>query len=139
MELGIHWGGAYINSTILEPMNNEQRLVIRNVYNIKKYDRVSYTFAENTILTVKLIYIYFSLTFLQKNISLFKFKTSTRNFRCENNLLPEKPKYIRETSRRQAYYSITDICNANNSIDLYNKTNTFKRKLKENILSSKII
>ncbi|KAG8294046.1 hypothetical protein J6590_108172 [Homalodisca vitripennis] len=68
----IHYGGTY--ESILIPIKNSQRFAVRNIYNLKKYDRISHLFKEDNILTFNQLYVYHCLNYIYKFLDSFDIK-----------------------------------------------------------------
>lgn len=133
----IHWGGTFL--THVDPIVHIQIMVIRTIFGIRKYDSVSQLFVEHKIMTVMQLYLYKLINFLKSYITIFTIKSCARNLRSTLIAALQPLKYSKETSRRQAYYMITDIYNKNlNCINLLSSVSAFKRNLKDLLFSNSI-
>lgn len=133
----IHWGGTY--RSIIKPIINSQRWAIRTIADKRKFDSITYYFKEIEILNVQELYMYTILQFLRKNINIFPTAEVKRSLKSNATLNIATPSYMKETSRRQAYYAATNIFNKNKDIisNNYNKKN-FKQIIKSKLLLGEI-
>jgi len=105
----IHYGGTF--ATILKPIIMIQRFVIRTIHFVKKYDRVSYLFAENSYLTINQLYLLCSSMHMYNFINNYNLKIFRVNTRASQFITIEIPVFKKEYSRNQFCYSGNKIMN----------------------------
>lgn len=134
----IHWGGTFHN--ILEPINMSQRMVLRTICKIKKFDSISYKFKELRVMTIQELYCYKVLTFLRQNLTIFEVNLPLRELRSADNLQFTIPFYTKEISRRQAYFKAITLYNSNSDkLNITASKQSFKNSLKNMILKERIV
>lgn len=134
----IHWGGTYSN--ILEPISIAQRMALRTICNLRKFDSVSNKFQEHNVLTLEGLYSYHLLTFLKQNIQLFEIYSTKRTLRSSNRMQLTVPPYNKEMSRRQAFFKSIMLYNNNTAqLNITASVGQYKKTCKDLILSGNIL
>lgn len=134
----IHYGGTYKN--ILKPLILAQRFALRTVFFIKKFERVSYIFEENKILTFHQLFCLSCLMHVQKFLNNYSFKEYRRVTRSARLRTLNIENFLKEKCRNQFSYIGKKIFNkaivlCGNGI-LNEKKPKFKMKMKNLVLTN---
>ncbi len=131
----IHYGGTY--PTILEPLVMAQRLAVRTVLFVRKYDRLSHLFSINNIFTFSQLYHYSCINHVYKFINNYELRDFRVNTRASRFFTLKIPNYKKELSRKQFCYIGKELMN--NVIQVFGneilqeKKPKFKMKIKESL------
>jgi len=106
----MHYGATY--PTIVQPVIMCQRRVLRIMYSLGRYDRVSHLFQQENILTFNQLHYYSTIMHVHKYIYLFNVKHTDNRLRSAQHLLLEIPSFTKELSRHQFCYIGPTLFNA---------------------------
>lgn len=107
----IHYGGTFPD--ILRPIKNIQRLALRTVCGVRKFESAAPLFPRLGVMDFRQIYLYSVLMFLHKFGSLFKTAELRRTSRHTIEGMLELPHYMKDSSRLQCHYKAVEIFNSN--------------------------
>lgn len=106
----IHYGGTY--PTVIKSLISSQRQALRIIFNIKKWERVSYVFSEQNFLNFYQIYKQSCLLYVHKYINLFPLQVFTRQTRASQYITLKIPILNKQTSRNQFCYNAPKLFNS---------------------------
>lgn len=135
----IHWGGTFI--TILKPIVTVQKLALRTICGLKKFDSSSPLFFQLDIMRFQQIYVYCLLNFQKKFSHLFNKIEITQATRTSLEGMLVVPSYLKDSSRMQCHCKTILVFNSNfNYLKpiLDNNLTSYKNNLKVLIKGNKI-
>jgi len=106
----IHWGGTY--TSLLKPVIIAQKMALRTVFGVKKYDTTVPLFNMINVLNLSELYLLSIFKYFKSYFHLFPLETNLRSTRSTSSIQLHVPNLIKQTSRNQFHY---------NSISLFNK------------------
>jgi hypothetical protein len=133
----IHWGGTY--PTILEPILISQRMTLRTLCGVRRYDSAQPLFKQLNILKFSELYLLSIFQYFKSYFHFFQIKVSNRFTRSVNSIQLSVPNIFKQTSRNQFHYKSITIFNKFSKLLDFNKSNgVFKLTVKQLILDGKI-